>query len=111
MVLTELQTSATPGTSEVQNSSNTEETRRAEYRVSWGTQPIFWLDSDDNYKWDLSVITELCADNSLKDHYISYFIRASKGSTNWNYSEDVEIRKTLNRLLGEILLFHTIGML
>ena len=80
MVLTELQASTMPGTSEVQNSSNTEETRRVEYKVGEHIAS-FWLDNG-NCKWHLSVITELCADKSVKDHNISYFIRASKGSTN-----------------------------
>ena len=80
MVLTELQASATPGTSEVQNSSNTEETRRVEYRVGEHIAS-FWLDND-NDKWHLRVITELCADNYLKDNYISYFIRAGKDNNN-----------------------------
>ena len=45
----------------------------------------FWLD-DDNYKWYLGV-SEHCAENSPDDYHISYFDKASKDGTNWNYPE------------------------
>ena len=52
----------------------------------------FWLDDDNNYKWYLGVVSELCAENSPDDYYISYFNKASKDGTNWNYPEEVEIK-------------------
>ena len=52
---------------------------------------VFWQE-DEGYRWYIGVVSDLS--ETEDDLIISYFVRATKNGTSWNYPEEAEIRQT-----------------